>query len=236
MTELVFRDDAYAQSCEATVTGVDGRGIRLDRTVFYARGGGQPGDVGALELDGGGRVEIVDTVKGEGLDGVIHVPAEGAEPLAPGARVKAVIDWQRRHRLMRIHSCLHLLSSVVSGAVTGGQIGADKGRLDFDIPEGGLDKTAITEQIIALIQADHPVTPRWVSEAELDANPELVKTMSVAPPKGAGQVRLIEIPGVDLQACGGTHVARTGEIGRVEVRKIENKGRHNRRVTVAFVD
>ena len=148
----------------------------------------------------------------------------------------AIIDWDRRHKLMRMHSCMHLLSAVIQGAVTGGQVGTEKGRLDFDIPEGGLDKAAITDALNALIAADHPIAPRWISAAELDANPELVKTMSVAPPKTSGQVRLVEIAGVDVQACGGTHVARCGEIGPVRVSKIENKGRHNRRVSIVFAD
>ncbi len=234
MTELVFRDDAYARECTALVTAVDGRGIALDRTVFYARGGGQPGDCGGLTF-ADGAVDIVDAIKGDG-DAVIHVLADGAAPPALGTEVTAAIDWQRRHRMMRMHSCLHLLSAVVDGAVTGGQVGPDKSRLDFDIPEGGLDKVAIGEAINALIEADHPVASRWVTDDELAANPALVKTMSVAPPQGTGRVRLIEIPGVDVQACGGTHVARTGEIGRVIVRKIENKGRHNRRVSIAFAD
>ncbi len=234
MTELVFRDDAYARECAAMVTAVDGRGVTLDRTVFYARGGGQPGDSGTLTF-ADGAVDIVDAIKADG-DAVIHVPADGAAPPALGTEVSAAIDWERRHKMMRMHSCLHLLSAVVDGAVTGGQVGPDKSRLDFDIPEGGLDKVAIGEAINALIEADHPVASRWVTDDELAANPDLVKTMSVAPPQGTGRVRLIDIPGVDLQACGGTHVARTGEIGRVIVRKIENKGRHNRRVSIAFAD
>ncbi len=234
MTELVFRDDAYARECAAIVIGVDERGITLDRTVFYARGGGQPGDCGTLAF-GDGAVDIVDAIKGDD-DAVIHVLADGAAPPALGTEVRAAIDWRRRHKLMRMHSCLHLLSAVVDGAVTGGQVGPHKSRLDFDIPEGGLDKVAITEAINALIDADHPVAPRWVTDDELAANPDLVKTMSVATPRGTGRVPLIENPGVDLQACGGTHVARTGEIGHIHVRKIENKGRHNRRVSIAFAD
>jgi misacylated tRNA(Ala) deacylase len=235
MAEPVFRDDPYAASCRARVAAVDERGIRLDRTVFYARGGGQPGDVGVLEADDGTRVAIVDTVRGDSGE-VIHVPADDAPALAPGVEVTARIDWARRHRLMRMHSSLHLLSALVPGAVTGGQVGADKSRLDFDLPEGGLDKQALTDALNRLIADDLPLVARWISEEELAAQPELVKTMSVAPPRGAGRVRLVEIEGTDLQACGGTHVARTGEIGRVRITKIENKGRHNRRVTVALAD
>ena len=234
--ELVFRDDPYAKSCAARVTGVAPRGIRLDRTVFYARGGGQPGDIGWLEADDGRRLEIFDTVKGDGDDDILHIAAAGAPALAAGDAVTAVIDWPRRHRLMRMHSALHLLSSLVDGAVTGGSIGLEKSRLDFDLPEGGLDKQALTEALNRLVAEDHALVARWITDAELDAQPELVKTMSVAPPRGAGRVRLIDIAGVDLQACGGTHVARTGEIGTLRVTKFENKGRHNRRVTLTLAD
>ncbi len=234
MTEPVFRDDAYAQSCEARVTGADARGIRLDRTVFYARGGGQPGDMGWLERADGSRIEITDTVK-DG-DDILHVPADGSALPDVGDTVTASIDWPRRHRLMRSHSALHLLSSLVDGAVTGGSVGLEKSRLDFDLPDTSLDKTQLTEDLNRLIAEDHPVSARWISDAELEAQPELVKTMSVAPPRDAGQVRLIEVAGVDLQACGGTHVARTGEIGQVRIGKIENKGRHNRRINVLLVD
>jgi len=236
VSELLFRADPYLKRCTARVVAADARGIGLDRTVFYARGGGQPGDCGVLETADGVCVAIVDALKGDGLDDVIHVAAEGAPALAPGTPVTAAIDWERRHRLMRMHSCLHLLSALVPGAVTGGQVGADRSRLDFDLPEGGLDKDELTESLNRLIAADHPVAARWVTEAELDANPDLVKTMSVKPPRGAGTVRLVEVAGVDLQACGGTHVARTGEIGPVRVVKIESKGRRNRRVVVALAD
>ncbi|MFQ5958193.1 MAG: alanyl-tRNA editing protein [Alphaproteobacteria bacterium] len=232
--ELIFQDDPYAESCEATVVSASAEGIRLDRTVFYAMGGGQPGDRGALKLDGGGEVEIVDTRKGDALDDVVHIPADGATLPAPGAKVVAAIDWARRYRLMRMHTCLHLLCAVVDGPVTGGQIGDGRGRLDFDIPEATLDKAEITAALNRLVDENRAVRPRWISDAELDAQPELVKTMSVKPPRGQGRVRLLEVEGVDLQACGGTHVRETGEIGAVEVVKIEKKGRHNRRVVVAF--
>lgn len=234
MTELVFRDDAYAQSCEARVTGADERGIRLDRTVFYARGGGQPGDIGWLEGADGARIEIIDTLK-DG-DDILHVSVEGSALPAVGDTVSATIDWPHRHRLMRSHSALHLLSSLVDGAVTGGSVGLAKSRLDFDLPDTSLDKAQLTEDLNRLIAEDHPLSARWISDAELDASPDLVKTMSVAPPRGSGRVRLIEVAGVDLQACGGTHVARTGEIGQVRIGKIENKGRHNRRINVLLVD
>lgn len=232
--ERIFEDDAYARACDAVVISAGAEGIRLDRTVFYAMGGGQPGDTGVLRLEDGSEVAIVDARRGESPGDVIHVPAEGAALPAAGAKVTAAIDWQRRHRLMRIHTCLHLLCAVVDGPVTGGQISDGKGRLDFDIPELTLDKEAIRVALNRLIEENHAVRPRWITDDELAAEPELVKTMSVRPPMGQGRVRLLEIEGVDLQACGGTHVAATGEIGRVEVRKIENKGRHNRRIVIAF--
>jgi misacylated tRNA(Ala) deacylase len=235
MTELVFRADAYARSCPATVVSANERGIRLDRTVFYAESGGQLGDTGALRLADGRTVQIANTVKGDGHDDVLHIPAVGAELPAVGAAVTAEIDWDRRHRLMRMHTCLHLLSAVITGDVTGGQVSDGKGRLDFNLPDTSLDKAHITAEINRLIREDHPVQPRWITDEELAAKPELVRTMSVKPPMGTGRVRLLEIAGVDLQPCGGTHVARTGEIGSVEVTKIENKGRQNRRVNVAFV-
>ncbi len=234
--ELLFRDDPYLTRCSARIVGNDEQGIRLDRTVFYARGGGQPGDIGTLVTADGRTVEIIDTVKGHDTDDICHVPEDGAPVLETGTEVTAEIDWARRHKLMRMHSSLHLLSALVEGAVTGGQVGPDKSRLDFDLPDTSLDKQALTDALNKLIDEDHAVTSRWVTDAELDAQPDLVKTMSVAPPRGAGRVRLIDVDGIDLQACGGTHVARTGEIGRVRVSKIENKGRHNRRIVVALED
>ncbi len=234
MTELLFRDDAYLRSCPARVIGGDERGIRLDRTVFYPSGGGQPGDSGLLVLSGGAMVAIADTVKGDGADEVVHVPALGSTLPPVGAEVTAEIDWARRHRLMRMHTCLHLLCAVVPGAVTGGSVGDGRGRLDFDVPGASLDKDAITAGLNRLIAEGHAVAPRWIDDAELEAHPELVRTMSVKPPTGAGKVRLLEIDGIDLQPCGGTHVKNTAEIGPVEITKIENKGRQNRRINVAF--
>jgi misacylated tRNA(Ala) deacylase len=234
MTELLFRDDPYAHSCPARVAAVDERGIRLDRTVFYPTGGGQPGDTGRLLLASGAAIDIVATIKGDMPDEVIHVPAPGTGLPEVGAEATAEIDWDRRHRLMRMHTCLHLLCSLVPGAVTGGQVADGRGRLDFDVPGSSLDKAAIAVRLNALIGGAHQVAPRWISDAELAARPELVRTMSVKPPKGAGRVRLIEIAGVDLQPCGGTHVANTAEIGPIAVTKIENKGRQNRRIIVAF--
>jgi misacylated tRNA(Ala) deacylase len=236
MTELLFRDDGYLRSCTARVTRADERGIRLHRTVFYPMGGGQPGDTGVLRLSSGRPITIVDTVKGEATDEIIHVPAPGFALPAPDTELVAEIDWERRHRLMRIHTCLHLLCSVVSGAVTGGQVSDGRGRLDFDVPGSSLDKEAIAHRLNALIAEGHPVGPRWITDAELASQPELVRTMSVKPPKGTGRVRLMEIAGVDLQPCGGTHVRNTAEIGPVVVTKIESKGKQNRRVILAFAE
>jgi len=234
MAELMFRDDAYLRSCEATVVAADERGIRLDRTVFYPTGGGQPGDTGVLKRADSSAVAIVDARKGDGFDDVLHVAAPGNALPAVGEKLVAEIDWDRRYRLMRMHTCLHLLCAVVPGAVTGGQISDGKARLDFDVPGESLDKAAIAEKLNALIAADHSVTPRWITDEELAGQPDLVRTMSVKPPTGFGKVRLLDIAGVDLQPCGGTHIRHTAEIGRVEVTKIENKGRQNRRVNLAF--
>ena len=236
MTEEVFRRDAYARSCESRVTAVDDAGVRLDRTVFYPLGGGQPGDSGAIVLDGGATLRIVDTRKGAADGEIVHVPEGPVDAGIVGSRVVARIDWERRHRLMRMHTCLHLLCSLVPAPVTGGSIRDGSGRLDFDLPESTLDKEDLTTRLNRLVAEDHPVTPRWIGEEELDANPSLVRTMSVAPPRGRGTVRVLDIEGVDLQPCGGTHVASSGEIGRVRVTKIEKKGRQNRRVTVALDD
>ena len=234
MTEEVFRQDAYARSCAARITAVDEAGIRLDRTVFYPLGGGQPGDTGELVVDDGTAIRIVDTRKGEAAGEIVHVPEDPVDPGLAGSEVTARIDWDRRHRLMRMHTCLHLLCSLVPAPVTGGSVRDGSGRLDFDLPQSTLDKQDLTVRLNRLVAEDHVVTPRWISEEELDANPSLVRTMSVAPPRGQGRVRVLDIEGVDLQPCGGTHVASSGEIGRVRVTKIEKKGRQNRRVTVAF--
>lgn len=235
-TELVFRDDAYAQEVTARVLAVAPEGVVLDRTNFYARAGGQPGDAGVIRW-AGGETAVTEALKGP-EDTVLHVPAAGAALPPVGAEVTVVLDWARRHRLMRMHTTLHLLCSLIPGAgVTGGQIGAEKSRLDFDLPEPPT-KESLTEGLNALIAADHPVSERWISEEELDASPGLVRTLSVQPPRGNGRIRLVRIgpeeAPVDLQPCGGTHVKRTGEIGRVEVTKIENKGKQNRRVTIVL--
>lgn len=240
-TEPVFRDDPYAESCSATVLAVNELGgVVLDRTVFYPTGGGQPGDSGVLRLADGRTIAITTTVKGREEDGgpdvIVHVPAEGQPAAEPGDTVTAEIDWDRRHRLMRVHTCLHLLSAVIEYPVTGGQVNDGKGRLDFAIPESTLDKAEITARLNELIAGNHAVNQDWISDAELAAQPELVKTMSVKPPARAGRVRLIRIEDQDLQPCGGTHVANTSEIGAVTVTKIESKGRQNRRVAISLND
>jgi misacylated tRNA(Ala) deacylase len=235
--DALFRADAYLRSCEAAVIAADAAGVRLDRTVFYPVGGGQPGDTGVLRAADGRIFRIADTVKGDqGPDDCVHVIA--AEDALPeiGLTLTAEIDWDRRFRHMRMHTALHLLCAVVPGAITGAQVGADKSRVDFNVPGDSLDKAALTAAVNELVARDLSVSLRWIADAELEAQPELIRTMSVKPPMGLGQVRLVDIAGVDLQPCGGTHVARTGDIGRLDVVKIENKGKQNRRIVVALSD
>jgi misacylated tRNA(Ala) deacylase len=235
-TECLFREDSYLRNCDARVVALTEQGgVVLDRTVFYATSGGQPGDTGTLTTDTGVRVPIetavyTDAAKSE----IAHVPATGAPALRVGDAVTASIDWDKRYARMRMHTALHLLSAVLPYAVTGGSVGDSESRLDFDIPEAGLDKDAITAKVGEMINSNAPVTSRWITDTELDANPGLVKTMSVKPPMGTGRVRLIEIAGLDLQPCGGTHVRATGEIGAVRVTQIEKKGKQNRRVRLAL--
>ena len=229
MTRRIYTEDAYLRQCPATVEEVTERGVILNATVFYPTGGGQPGDTGTLSWDGGSAT-VADTVADE-HGRIVHILAEDAPRPEPGTNVTAEIDFDRRHRLMRMHTCLHLLSAVLPYPVTGGQVSDGAGRLDFDLPDAP-DKAEVEAELNQLIEQDHPVGERWITDEELDAQPELVKTLSVQPPRGAGRIRLLEIPDVDLQPCGGTHVKRTGEIGPVRVRKIEKKGRMNRRVKV----
>ena len=229
----LFREDSYLQSCQATVTAVENNDVILDRTVFYPNGGGQPGDIGTLTRANGDKIDIVDTRKGE--NGILHVPAEGSTLPAVGETVSAEIDWDRRYRLMRMHTCMHLLCSVVPLGVTGGSIRDGSARLDFDAPDP-LDKTEVTEKLNKLIESNHPVEIRWITDEELEDQPDLVRTMSVQPPKGSGRVRLVNVKDIDLQPCGGTHLKTTGEIGKVLVKKIEKKGKHNRRINVVFAD
>jgi misacylated tRNA(Ala) deacylase len=232
VTESLFQQDAYLRRCPARVIEVLAEGVVLDRTVFYPLGGGQPGDTGVLRAPDGREWRVAGARKGEG--GRIVHPLEGAiQPPAVGEPVEAVIDWDRRYAHMRMHSCLHLLGSVLRYGVTGGQITADKSRLDFDTQED-IDPARVSEAVNALVVADHPLRSSWITDEDLDRQPELIRTMSVQPPRGTGRIRLLEIPGVDLQPCGGTHVARTGEIGPVVVTRVENKGRHNKRVHVVF--
>lgn len=226
MAELLFREDPYLASCEATVVSVQDNVVELDRTVFYPLGGGQAGDTGRI-----GEWRVVDTRKG--ADSVLHMLEPGSKAEV-GMKVKIAIDWERRHRLMRLHTALHLLGAVVKAPVTGGRIGDDKAHLDFDIEMDRLVKDEIDARVNELVLAGHKTRPRWITDAELDARPELVKTMSVAPPRGEGRVRLLEIPGVDLQACGGTHVKSTAEIGRLAVARIRSEGKRNKRVTLTF--
>lgn len=232
MVEELFRQDAYLKEAQATVTALDERGVRLDRSIFYPTGGGQPGDTGVLRWDSG-EAKIVDSVKADGGD-VLHVLAPDAPRPALGTTVHSALDWERRYLHMRMHTAMHVMSSLIKGNVTGGQVGADKSRLDFNLEGDVPSKEWVTEEINKLIALDRPVTPQWITDEELASRPELVKTMSVRPPVGAGRVRLLSIEGIDLQACGGTHVARTGEIGRVECTKIENKGKMNRRFIIAL--
>jgi len=227
VTQLLFRDDPYLVACDATVVSVQDNVVELDRTVFYPLGGGQAGDTGRI-----GSWRVLDTRKG--ADSVLHMLEPGANPQI-GMKVQIEIDWERRHRLMRLHTALHLLGALVKAPVTGGRIGDDKAHLDFDIEMEKLVKDAIEAQLHELTSASLEIKPRWITDAELDARPELVKTMSVAPPRGEGRVRLVEIPGVDLQACGGTHVKDTAEIGRLTVARIRSEGKRNKRVTLTFV-
>ncbi len=229
MSELLFRDDPYLTTCQATVVAVGENTLELDRTVFYPLGGGQLGDTGRIA-----GLRVVDTRKGEAEDRILHCLEPGSSPPAVGSTVPIEIDWERRHRLMRYHTALHLLGALVKAPVTGGRIQEDKAHLDFDIETERLVKDAIEAGLRALVEAGHETRVCWISGAELDARPELVKTMSVAPPRGAGRVRLLEIPGVDLQACGGTHVANTREIGPLVVTRIRSEGKRNKRVTLAF--
>lgn len=233
MTEELFREDSYLRECDAVVVAADESAVVLDRTVFYPLGGGQPGDCGTLSWRGGSAA-IVDTRYGE--DGAIrHVLDAGATQSAIGEEVHVTLDWQRRYRHMRMHTAMHLLGSVLQYGVTGGNISAEKSRLDFDMAES-VDKEAVSAALQALVAADHSVSCRWISEAELDAQPELVRTMSVQPPRGKGSIRLLEIEGVDLQPCGGTHLNSTAEVGNVRIGKVENKGKHNRRINIHLDD
>lgn len=236
MTEFIFRTDSYLKQADATVTEVAPDGsIVLDRTILYATSGGQPNDTGRLFASDDRVVPIVDVVHPEGdKTRIIHLPAEGAPALAPGDRLTLELDWDRRYRLMRMHTALHLLSVVFPFPVSGGAIGEDKGRLDFDMPDVPTDLPEREARLNELVAAALPVSSEWISDDELLANPGLVKTMSVRPPMGQGRVRLVRIGDVDLQPCGGTHVASTAEIGPLKLGKVEKKGAQNRRINLLF--
>ncbi|MEM9603537.1 MAG: alanyl-tRNA editing protein [Pseudomonadota bacterium] len=230
MTEL-FREDSYLQQADTHVTAVDERGVRTVETVFFATGGGQPGDTGTLSA-GGTVYSVTGTVRD--ADGIWH-QLDGDTAPAVGDAAALQIDWARRHRIMRLHSALHMLCAIVPAPVTGGSIQTDRARLDFDLPDP-IDKAEVNEKLQAVIGQDAGMSTRWITDAELDAQPELVRTLSVKPPRGSGRIRLVEFAGIDLQPCGGTHVARTGEIGPIRVQKIEKKGRQNRRIILALED
>jgi misacylated tRNA(Ala) deacylase len=234
-TATLFLDDAYARSCTARVVAARPDGVVLDQTVAYAAGGGQPGDRGTLEV-GVSVFRLADTLKAPESGLILHRLVPDADAFAPEAEVAVEIDWPRRHLLMRTHSAMHLLCAAVPGSVTGGQVGEGKGRLDFDLPDVAIDKAALEVQLNAWVADDRAISAEWIDDGEFDRRPELVRTLSVKPPRGQGRVRLVRIDGVDLQACGGTHVRATAEIGPLRVLKVENKGRHNRRVTIAVDD
>jgi len=233
-TELLFRDDAYLKTTAARVIAVHDRGIELDRTIFYPQGGGQLGDTGVMIRESGERIAIGDTRKGDAIDSVVHLPAPETLRPAIGETVALEIDWERRYRLMRLHTALHVMSCVVVAPVTGGNIAPDKARLDFDIDMSLLDAEKIAQETNQLIARGVETETVWITDEELDARPELVKTMSVQPPRGAGRVRLLKIPGIDLQPCGGTHVKSIAEIGAIRVIKIRSEGKRNRRVEIAL--
>jgi len=233
-TELLFRADAYLKTAQARVTRADERGIELDRTIFYPVGGGQPGDTGTLLRSNAERIAIVDTRKGDAPDSVVHIAASPSSLPTIGETLTLEIDWPRRYALMRLHTALHVMSCVVVAPVTGGNIAPDKARLDFDIDMGLLDAEKIEHETNALIARGISTETVWITDEDLDARPELVKTMSVKPPRGAGRVRLLRIPGIDLQPCGGTHVGNIAEIGAIRVLRIRNEGRRNRRVEIAL--
>ena len=232
-TEKLYQEDPYLKECTATVTGVADHGVILDRSVFYCQGGGQPGDTGALVLPDGNIKRVVNTIVQRETGAQLHVLDEEETLPELGMEVTARIDWGRRYGFMRMHSCMHMLCAVIDAPVTGGSVSEGRARLDFDLPDP-INKEAVTEALNKLIQQDQPRHFRWITDEELQSQPELVRTMSVSPPMGQGEVRLVEFEQIDLQPCGGTHVARSGEIGEVRVSKIEKKGKQNRRVIVEF--
>ena len=233
-TDLLFRNDAYLKAASARVVATHEHGIELDRTIFYPKGGGQAGDTGFLVRSNGERIAIAHTRKGDAIDSVLHVPAPAMPRPETGETLALEIDWQRRYALMRLHTALHVMSCVVVAPVTGGNIAPDKARLDFDIDMNLLDADKIERETNAIIARGVQTETIWITDAELDARPELVKTMSVQPPRGSGRVRLLSIPGIDLQPCGGTHVKNIAEIGAIRVLKIRSEGKRNRRVEIGL--
>jgi misacylated tRNA(Ala) deacylase len=233
-TDMLFREDAYLKTATARVVSTADGAVILDRTIFYPLGGGQPGDIGWLTRENGERLTVTDTRKGDTPDSVRHIIAAGAGLPEAGEELSLELDWPRRYALMRLHTALHVMSCVIVAPVTGGNIAPDKARLDFDIDMSLLDATHIERETNALIARGVATETVWITDQELDARPDLVKTMSVQPPRGAGRVRLLKIPGIDLQPCGGTHVANIAEIGGIRVLKIKNEGRRNRRVEIAL--
>ena len=237
-TEVLFRDDSYLREADARVVRINDRGgIILDRTIFYATSGGQPGDTGFLERADGTRIAVAGTITGESKEEILHIPAAGTAPLQAGEALKLLIDWERRYRLMRMHTACHLLTVVCPFPITGAAVAEDDSRVDFDIPDAGFTKEDGTRALNDLVAANHPVFTRWITDEELAANPGLVKSKNVRPPAGTGRIRLVCIGGnaiVDSQPCGGTHVQRTSEVGEIHIGKIEKKGRENRRFRIRF--
>ena len=235
MTEELFKEATYSKTADAKVFRIVDEGVILDRTIFYPEGGGQPGDIGSIRLEDGLDFVVTNTVKTP--NGILHIVNAKKSEMVTGQSVTMNIDWERRLRHMKMHTALHLLCSQVEGAVTGGAIGAQKSRLDFNIPGERPEKEELEEKMNNLIAGDHKISISWISDEELKANPDLVRTMSVRPPMGTGTIRMIRIgDNIDFQPCGGTHVKSTLEIGYIKIGKIENKGRQNRRINIALTD
>ena len=235
MTETLFQKDSYLRHCSASVTHADERGLQFDQTVFYATAGGQPGDTGTITTSDGNRFDVTGTIKDHDTTEHIHVINGDPTAITVGSVCELDINWQQRFRYMRMHSCMHMLCALIDAPVTGGSIQDGRARLDFDLTET-VDKEKLTQALNALIKADHTMSVQWITNEELDAQPELVRTLSAKPPRTSGKIRLVNFDGIDLQPCGGTHVASTAEIGEVIVTKVEKKGRQNRRVIVKFAD
>lgn len=233
MTVKLYQEDSYLTECESTVLAVSESGVLLDQSVFYCQGGGQPGDIGWLICKDGREIEVTDTVADRETGEAVHIVDPDSHDLRVGQSIVARIDWDRRYRLMRMHSCMHMLCAIIDAPVTGGSVSDGRARLDFDMPTPP-DKESLNVQLNEVIQKDRPMTIRWITDAEMQSQPELVRTLSVSPPEGQGRVRLIDFEGIDRQPCGGTHVRRSGEIGAVRIAKIEKKGKQNRRVIVEF--